>query len=158
MIIEHQELKGYMRQRYPFLLVDRVLSVNEEEIVAVKNVTGTDRCLEGHFPDEPLFPGALLVEAMSQVGGLLFLFAKGDHNPSRGYLAKVDHVKFKRFVRPGDQIVFRANTPRSFGRMSRVNVTASVDNTAVGEGEITYYFAERPAEAVPARQEQAVML
>ena len=144
MIIEHQELKSYLRQRYPFLLVDRVLTVNQEEVVAIKNVTGTDRCLEGHFPDEPLFPGAFLVEAMSQAGGLLFLFANPDHQPSRGYLAKVDHVKFKRFVRPGDQIVLRATSPRSFGPMSRVNVTASVDGTEVGEGEITYYFDQKP--------------
>lgn len=158
MIIEHQELKSYLRQRYPFLLVDRVLKVNEKEVVAVKNVTGTDRCLEGHFPDEPLFPGALLVEAMSQAGGLLFLFANPDHQPSRGYLAKVDRVKFKQFIRPGDQIVLKATNPRSFGAMSRVDVTAEVDGAEVGEGEITYYFSQSPAASSPAEPDRAVAL
>ncbi|MGA7220664.1 MAG: 3-hydroxyacyl-ACP dehydratase FabZ [Candidatus Sulfotelmatobacter sp.] len=158
MIIEHQEVKSYLRQRYPFLLVDRVLDVNREEVVAIKNVTGTDRCLEGHFPDEPLFPGALLVEAMAQAGSLMFVFDQREQVPGRGYLAKVDRVKFKQFVRPGDQIVLKAQRLRGFGSMARVAVIASVDNVEVGEGEITYYFDEKSAAAATPELEEAVSL
>lgn len=69
MTIEHQEIKQILRQRTPFLLVDRILEMDGERAVGIKNVTGTEPYLVGHFPDEPILPGVLLLEAMSQVGG-----------------------------------------------------------------------------------------
>ena len=138
MQIEHQQIKEYLRQRYPFLLVDRILNVDEDQAVGIKNVTGSDSCLMGHFPDEPLFPGVLLIEAMSQVGGVLMAFQK--RHGSRGYLAKVDKVKFNRFVRPGDQLVMTAKRGTAMGSLARVAVTAHVGQELAGEAEVTYYL------------------
>jgi 3-hydroxyacyl-[acyl-carrier-protein] dehydratase len=150
MVIEHEEIKHYLRQRSPFLLVDRVVEVTSERLKAIKNVTGTDHCLDGHFPDEPVFPGVLLLEALSQAGGLyLALSSSASADMHRGYLAKVDKVKFKRFIRPGDQIVLEAYRPVLAGSMARVNVMATVAGDAAAEGEITYYFAaEKPEQQI----------
>jgi 3-hydroxyacyl-[acyl-carrier-protein] dehydratase len=139
-IIEHHEIKQYLRQRYPLLLVDRVLEITEDYVVGLKNVTATDPCLQGHFPDEPLFPGVFLIEAMSQVGGILMAFKKTNVHQRKGYLAKVDKVKFTQFIRPGDQIVMTAEHAESFGNVARARVTAKVADQSVGQGEVTYYF------------------
>lgn len=148
MRLEHQEVKQYLRQRYPMLLVDRVLDVNADYAIGVKNVTGSDSVLSGHFPDEPIFPGVLLIEAMCQLGGIFYFFAHSDGQPRNGYLAKVDKVKFKSMIRPGDQIMLRAERLEVFGNMARVRVSAKVEDNEVGEGEVTYYFAktETPTE------------
>ena len=140
MVLEHQDIKRYLRQRYPLLLVDRVIELDDEHAVGIKNVTGSDACLRGHFPDEPLFPGVLLVEAMSQVGGILMALDGRFRNARGGYLAKIDKVKFSRFIRPGDQVVMTARKARCVGRVARAIVEATVDSHHVGRGEITYHL------------------
>jgi 3-hydroxymyristoyl/3-hydroxydecanoyl-(acyl carrier protein) dehydratase len=137
-MLEHEEIKKYLRQRYPILLVDRVLEMDDRCAIGVKNVTGTDSIMLGHFPGEPIYPGVMLIEAMSQLGGILMAFDERFHDSVRGYLAKIDKVKFLRFIRPGDQIVMRAEKMTSFGKMSRVSVEALVAEQRVAEGEITY--------------------
>lgn len=142
MILEHQEIKTYLQQRFPMLLVDRVIEITPERAVGIKNVTGTDPFMAGHFPEEPLFPGVLLIEAMGQLGGIYHFFACSDGVAKSGYLAKVDKVKFKNFIRPGDQVVMTAERAESFGNLGRVWVTARVGDQEVGEGQMSYYFAE----------------
>ena len=140
MVLEHEEIKKLLRQRYPLLLVDRVLEMDDACALGIKNVTGTDPSLLGHFPDEPLYPGVLLVEAMSQLGGILMASDERFRHIKKGYLAKIDRVKFEHFVRPGDQIVLRAVKLQALGKLARVSVQALVAGSEVAKGEITYCF------------------
>ncbi|CAA0078566.1 3-hydroxyacyl-[acyl-carrier-protein] dehydratase FabZ [Zhongshania aliphaticivorans] len=111
MLMDLNEIKEYLPQRFPFLLVDRVLELNlGESIVALKNVTGNEDHFNGHFPDLPIMPGVLIIEAMAQAAGILG-FKTLDKKPSEGSIymfAGVDKARFKRPVVPGDQLILKA--------------------------------------------------
>jgi 3-hydroxyacyl-[acyl-carrier-protein] dehydratase len=111
MLMDINEIKEYLPQRYPFLLVDRVLELTlGESIVAVKNVTGNENHFNGHFPGLPIMPGVLIIEAMAQAAGILG-FKTLDKKPSEGSIymfAGVDNARFKRQVVPGDQLILKA--------------------------------------------------
>ena len=113
-VIEIDELRRYLPHRYPFMLVDRVLEVWEDGIKGIKNVTITEPFFQGHFPDFPVMPGVLIVEAMIQNAGV---FAKlkmeeednnNSHEGKQTFFTSIDGVKFKHPVRPGDQLVLEA--------------------------------------------------
>lgn len=139
--MEHQQIKQLLGQRHPFLLVDRILELDAEHAVGIKNVTGTEPFIPGHFPDEPIMPGVYILEAMSQVGGILLAgspeLAQSEGN---GFLAGADKVKFKKFVVPGDQIVMRAVKVAILKPLARTRVTAEVDGVEVASAEISYYL------------------
>jgi 3-hydroxyacyl-[acyl-carrier-protein] dehydratase len=137
-IIEHQDIKRHLRQRFPFLLVDRIIALDDQRAVGIKNVTGTEPFLEGHFPDEPILPGVLLLEAMSQVGGILMAHDPRFAHVTRGFLAGLDKVKFKKFVVPGDQVVMEAVKIAVAGKLARVGVTSRVGEIEVACAEISY--------------------
>lgn len=139
-MIEHQDIKRHLRQRFPFLLVDRILEVDQEQAVGIKNISGSDPFLQGHFPDEPIMPGVILVEAMSQVGGVLMAHDPRFANVTAGYLAGLDKVKFKGFVRPGDQVVITARKIAAIGELARVSLVAQVGGADVVTGEVSYYL------------------
>ncbi|MFT6551901.1 MAG: 3-hydroxyacyl-[acyl-carrier-protein] dehydratase [Zhongshania marina] len=111
MLMDINEIKEYLPQRYPFLLVDRVLELTlGESIVAIKNVTGNENHFNGHFPGLPIMPGVLIIEAMAQAAGILG-FKTLDKKPSEGSIymfAGVDNARFKRQVVPGDQLILKA--------------------------------------------------
>ncbi|MEO7081930.1 MAG: 3-hydroxyacyl-ACP dehydratase FabZ, partial [Flavobacteriales bacterium] len=93
--------------RYPFLLVDKVMTMDETSIVGVKNVTMNEPQFTGHFPDNPVMPGVLQVEAMAQVGGIFALSQVPDPENYTTYFLKTDAVRYRRKVIPGDTLVFR---------------------------------------------------
>ena len=140
MVIEHQDIKKHLRQRAPFLLVDRIIYLDDKRVVGIKNVSGTDPFLDGHFPDEPIFPGVILLEAMSQVGGVLVAHVPRFANSTAGFLAGIDKVKFKKFVVPGDQVVIEGDGLVAAGRMARLKLQAKVKDDLVATGEISYYL------------------
>ncbi|AKH70277.1 3-hydroxyacyl-(acyl-carrier-protein) dehydratase [Spongiibacter sp. IMCC21906] len=111
MVMDVNEVKEYLPQRYPFLLVDKVIELNlGESVVAVKNVTGNEPHFNGHFPSLPIMPGVLIIEAMAQAAGILG-FKTLDKKPSDGSIymfAGVDNARFKRQVVPGDQLILKA--------------------------------------------------
>jgi len=106
-VMDIQEILSYLPHRYPFLLVDRILSINlGESIVALKNVTMNEAFFTGHFPEQPVMPGVLMLEALAQAGGVLFYKSMNMRPKDDGVLlfAGIDHARFRRVVIPGDQL------------------------------------------------------
>jgi len=99
-------IEKMLPHRYPFLLVDKILSITEDTIVGVKNITMNEPQFTGHFPGNPIFPGVLQIEAMAQIGGVFALNSVEDPHLYSTYFMKIDKVKFKQMVRPGDTVVF----------------------------------------------------
>jgi UDP-3-O-[3-hydroxymyristoyl] N-acetylglucosamine deacetylase/3-hydroxyacyl-[acyl-carrier-protein] dehydratase len=93
--------------KYPFLMVDKVMEMGKNHVVAVKNVTMNEPFFQGHFPGNPVMPGVLIIEAMAQAGGVLILSQVEDPENYNTYFMKIDNAKFKEKVLPGDTLVFR---------------------------------------------------
>lgn len=124
--------------RYPFLLVDRVLELEPgQRIVAIKNVTMNEPHFTGHWPDNPIMPGVLILEAMAQAGGIMLLCVAGDRNKTP-FFAGVDEVRWRRQVRPGDQLVLEATLERRKGNIGKTRTRASVDGEVACEGVFTF--------------------
>ena len=100
------DIENMLPHRFPFLMVDKIMEITEERIVGVKNITMNEPIFQGHFPGNPIFPGVLMVEAMAQVGGIFSLSKVEDPHLYSTYFMKIDKVKFKQKVIPGDTIVF----------------------------------------------------
>lgn len=104
-----EDIKKILPHRYPFLLIDKVLEVNEDSISAIKNVSGNEQYFNGHFPTFSVMPGVLQVEAMAQASGLILgLNKKFDASCEMAFFAGLEEVKFKQMVKPGDQLVINA--------------------------------------------------
>ena len=106
-VYDINDIKGFLPHRPPFLLVDKVLEINETQVVAVKNVTMNEPFFVGHFPDEPIMPGVLQVEAMAQAGGILILSTVENPKEWITYFLKIENAKFRHKVVPGDTLVFK---------------------------------------------------
>jgi beta-hydroxyacyl-ACP dehydratase FabZ len=116
--------------RYPFLLVDRVLEMDATRVTAIKNVTFNEPCFTGHFPDRPVFPGVLLVEAMAQAGGVLLLSGIEDRAGKLIYFTGIDNCRFRRPVIPGDTVTFEVEV------LSRKRGFAKLHGRALVAGEL----------------------
>ena len=132
--------------RYPFLLVDRVIAYEPcKSLVAIKNVTVNEYFFQGHFPDYPVMPGVLIVEALAQASGLLVQLSIA-HNPDQKalfYLVKVDKARFMQIVKPGDQLELHVEQKRMIRKMGQFQCQAKVDGRIVAEAELL--CAERAA-------------
>ena len=123
--------------RYPLLLVDRVLDfVPEQSIRALKNVTVNEPHFMGHFPNHPVMPGVLIVEAMAQVGGILAFQSAPQDQEFLVYFTGIDEVRFRKPVRPGDQLIFELTCLRRRGFVWKFKGEAFVDGTLVCEGTL----------------------
>ncbi|ABC31915.1 MULTISPECIES: 3-hydroxyacyl-ACP dehydratase FabZ [Hahella] len=137
--MEINEIKEYLPHRYPFLLVDRVLEIKPGEFIAgVKNITYNEPQFTGHFPDHPIMPGVLIIEAMAQVAGILGFVTTGK-KPADGYtyyLAGTDKVRFKKPVVPGDQLRLEAEIVTDKRGIWKFACRALVDGNVVCSAEI----------------------
>jgi len=142
-----EEIKEYLPQRYPFLLVDRVVELDlGKSIVAYKNVTVNEPFFEGHFPAKPIMPGVLIIEALAQAAGVLG-FKSQEKKPKDGYLyyfVGADNIRLRRPVVPGDQLRLEASIASSKKGIFKFDCRASVDNELVTS--MTIMCAERRVE------------
>ncbi|MGM0633199.1 MAG: 3-hydroxyacyl-ACP dehydratase FabZ [Pseudomonadota bacterium] len=143
-----EEIKEYLPQRYPFLLVDRVEEIDlGKSIVAYKNVTVNEDFFQGHFPEKPIMPGVLIIEALAQAAGVLG-FKSQEKKPKDGYLyyfVGADDVRLKRPVVPGDQLRLEATIVTGKRGIYKFACRASVDGVLVGSA--TIMCAERKSES-----------
>jgi beta-hydroxyacyl-ACP dehydratase FabZ len=130
--------------RYPFIMVDRILEIDLEgrRIVGLKNVSANEPQFQGHFPGLPVMPGVLQIEAMAQAGGILLLklLGKTDLVP---YFMTIDKVKFRRVVKPGDQLRLEMDVISLRSRAARMRGVALVDGAVATEAEMACVLAER---------------
>ena len=132
-----QDIERMLPHRYPFLLVDKVMELTENSIIGVKNVTMNEPMFTGHFPGNPVFPGVLQIEAMAQVGGIFALSGVEDAHLYSTYFMKIDKVKFKSKVVPGDTLVFELTLLSPIRRgLVEMGGTAYVNGKPVMEAEM----------------------
>ncbi len=133
-LMDINKIKDLLPHRYPFLMVDKIVCINEDEIVGVKNVTVNEPFFQGHFPEEPVMPGVMLIEAMAQCGGLLILNQKEEKYST--YFIRVDNVKFRQKVVPGDTLIFRLKLTSPIRRgIANMKGLTYVGDKIVAEGE-----------------------
>ncbi|KMM36681.1 3-hydroxyacyl-ACP dehydratase FabZ [Guptibacillus hwajinpoensis] len=137
-MLDSQEIKSIIPHRYPFLLVDRILEVEEEvRAVGIKNVTANEEFFNGHFPDYPVMPGVLIVEALAQVGAVAML-KKEENQGKLAFFTGIDKCRFKRQVKPGDQLRLEVEIIRIKGPIGKGKATATVDGEVAAEAEIMF--------------------
>jgi 3-hydroxyacyl-[acyl-carrier-protein] dehydratase len=134
-----KEIMEALPHRYPFLLVDRILEVSDDEVVALKNVTINEPFFQGHFPGYPVMPGVLIMEALAQAAGVLEL-SKGENKGKLVFYAGMDNVKFKKQVVPGDQLILKAKFIKRRGSIAVVEAVAEVDGKVAAKGTLTFGF------------------
>ena len=136
-VLEIEEIMKVLPHRYPFLLVDRILEIEDgKRIVGVKNVTINEPFFQGHFPGHPIMPGVLVIEAMAQVGGMLLMGSVPNPESKVVYFTSLNNVKWRRPVRPGDQLRFELELLQVRGMMCKMSGVAKVDGEVVAEAEM----------------------
>ncbi len=132
------QIKKLLPHRYPFLMVDKVIEIDKEnqKIVAIKNVTINEPFFQGHFPDYPIMPGVLIIEAMAQVGGLLFMTTVENPKDYLTLFLGIDGARFKRQVRPGDVLRIEVQFLKSKGTIVKFKGKAYVEDELAAEAEL----------------------
>ena len=139
-----QRIMELLPHRYPFLLVDRVLSVEADKIVALKNVTANEQFFQGHFPGSPIMPGVLIIEALAQCGALMYLQEVERTDEMVFFLGGVDKARFRKPVVPGDQLILEVETIHRRRNTAKVRGVAKVEGAVVAEAEMFTVLGERP--------------
>jgi 3-hydroxyacyl-[acyl-carrier-protein] dehydratase len=146
-ILDINEIKSILPHRYPFLLVDRIVEMESERIVGIKNVTANEPFFEGHFPDFPVMPGVLIVEAMAQAAGVLVLKNIEDRERKLVLLVAVENARFRRPVVPGDTLRMEMKVIKRKASVAKMAGIATVDGQVVAEAEVMCKLADKEEKA-----------
>lgn len=144
-LLDIHEIKNYLPHRYPFLLIDKVISAKpNESLVALKNVTYNEPFFEGHFPNRPVMPGVLIVEALAQASAIMAAYGAGEVKSDNRvyYFTGIDKARFKRPVEPGDQLIFEVELLRQIKNMWKCKGVAKVDDSVVAQAELMFTFKD----------------
>lgn len=147
MIMEIEQVMQYLPHRYPFLLIDRVIELElGKTITAIKNVTINEPFFAGHFPGTPVMPGVLILEAMAQAAGILSFKTKNYTPEQIGviYFAGIDNARFKKPVKPGDQLVLKAEIVREMRGIWKYKGRAEVGGVLVAEADLMATLRDKP--------------
>ncbi len=136
-------IREILPHRYPFLLVDRIEELEAERVVVIKCVTVNEPFFIGHFPEFPVMPGVLIVEAMAQVAGVMVLSQIADRKNKLVLLATVEEAKFRKPVRPGDRLRIEMNIVKRKATLAKVQGTVTVDGVVVAEASMLCKLADR---------------
>ena len=139
-----QGIREILPHRYPMLLVDSIEELEPDRIVGIKNVTINEPFFSGHFPDFPVMPGVLIVEAMAQVAGVLVLSQIAERRSKLVFLASVTEAKFRQPVRPGDQLRMEMKIAKRKATIAKMFGTATVAGKVVAEAEMMCKLTDRP--------------
>lgn len=141
--LDIEQIQAILPHRYPFLLVDRVLEIHPNRIVAMKNVTCNEPFFQGHFPGLAVMPGVLMIEALAQTGGVLMLSRPGNKG-KLAFLASINDAKFRRMVRPGDTLTLEAEVIREKSRVGILKGVARVGDDVACSAEILFSLGASP--------------
>jgi 3-hydroxyacyl-[acyl-carrier-protein] dehydratase len=142
-VMDIQGIREILPHRYPFLLVDRIEELESDRIVGIKNVTINEPFFVGHFPEFPVMPGVLIVEAMAQVAGVLVLSQIEDRKSKLVLLASIEEAKFRKPVRPGDQLRIEMKVVKRKSTIAKISGVATVDGSVVAEATMLCKLADR---------------
>jgi beta-hydroxyacyl-ACP dehydratase FabZ len=144
-VMDIQQIWDILPHRYPMLLVDRIEELEEERVVGIKNVTINEPFFTGHFPDIPVMPGVMIIEAMAQVAGILVLSSIPERKTKLVLLAAINEAKFRKPVVPGDQLRIEMKVLKRKATIAKMNGVATVNGVVVAEAEMMCKLADRPA-------------
>jgi len=139
--LDIMQVKKILPHRYPFLMVDKVTNIQGQKITGIKNVTGNESYFEGHFPNHPVMPGVLQLEAIAQVAGILML-RQAENFGKIAYFMSAEKVKWRKPVRPGDVLVIDAELTKSKGKIGKAKGVCYVNDEVVSEAEITFVLLQ----------------
>jgi 3-hydroxyacyl-[acyl-carrier-protein] dehydratase len=142
-ILDINEIRAILPHRYPFLLVDRIVELEAERVVGIKNVTNDEPFFQGHFPDFPVMPGVLIVEAMAQAAGVLVLKSIPDRDKKLVLLVAIEGAKFRKPVVPGDQLRLEMSVIKRKASVAKMAGRATVDGVVVAEAEVMCKLADK---------------
>jgi len=141
--LDINEIQRILPHRYPFLLVDRIVEIEPERIVGIKNVTRNEPFFDGHFPDFPVMPGVLIVEAMAQTAGVLVLKTIADRDSKLVLLVSIDYARFRKPVVPGDTLRLEMTLIKRKASVAKMAGRATVDGQLVAEAEVMCKLADK---------------
>jgi len=146
-ILDINEIRAILPHRFPFLLVDRIVEMEAERIVGIKQVTHNEPFFQGHFPDFPVMPGVLIVEAMAQTAGVLVLKSMPDRASKLVLLVAVERARFRRPVVPGDTLRMEMKVIKRKASVAKMAGIATVDGLVVAEAEVMCKLADKETKA-----------
>ena|SRR5579871_5120671 len=147
--LDNDAIRAILPHRYPFLLVDRIVEMDAEHVVGIKNVTVNEPFFQGHFPDFPVMPGVLVIEAMAQTAGVQVLSTIPDRQQKLVFLVSVDGARFRRPVRPGDQLRIEMKVIKRKGTVAKMAGHATVDGVVVAEAEVMCKLQDKDEKPAP---------